>query len=160
LVGLDERVAEYPFGGTSMLPIFGEVTLGRVFAAGAASAITSLSIAYVVIAWLFHDYQKLTPGTWRAEGPREYALSSLIYLISGFGFAILFAMTGTSLTSRIGHWLPAGLTFGLICFLALPLPILLSDAIFINIHRGFVIGTLLNSLLTCLACGVICAALI
>jgi hypothetical protein len=157
---MDERLAEYPIRGMSMSAILGDVTIGWVFAAGAASAITSLLIAYVVIAWLFHDYQKLTPGTWRAEGPREYALSSLVYLISGFGFAILFAMTGTTLTSRIGHWLPAGLIFGLICFLALPLPIILADAIFINVHRGFVIGTLLNSLLTCLACGVICAALI
>lgn len=142
-----------------MLHIFGEVTIGRILIAGAASSIASLVIAYIVIAWLFHDYQKLTPSTWRPEGPREYTLSTLVYLISGFGFAILFAMTGTTLTARFGHWLTAGLIFGLICFVALSLPVLLSDAIFINIHRGFVIGTLLNSLLTCLACGVICASL-
>ncbi|HEV3168633.1 MAG TPA: hypothetical protein VGZ22_31795 [Isosphaeraceae bacterium] len=140
--------------------ILGEVTIGRILAAGTASAIIALVIAYIVIAWLFHDYQKLTPATWRPEGPREYTLSSCVYLLNGFGFAILFAMTGTTLTSRIGHWLPAGLIFGLTCFVALSLPVILSDAIFINIHRGFVIGSLLSSLLTCLACGVICAALI
>jgi|SRR5579864_4045420 len=143
-----------------MSAIYGEVTIGRILSAGTASSIASLVIAYVVIAWLFHDYQKLTPSTWRPEGPREYTLGSCVYLISGFGFAILFAMTGTALTSRIGHWLPAGLIFGLTCFVALPLPVILSEAIFINIHRGFVLGTLLNSLITCLACGVICATLI
>jgi hypothetical protein len=143
-----------------MSPIFGDVAIGRILAAGGASAITALVIAYVVIAWLFHDYQKLTPATWRPEGPREYTLSSCVYLISGFGFATLFAMAGTTLASRIGHWLPAGLIFGLTCFVALSLPVILSDAIFINLHRMFVTGTLLSSLLTCLACGVICAALI
>jgi hypothetical protein len=95
-------VAEYPIRGMSMSAILGEVTISRVLAAGAASAIASLVIAYVIIAWLLHDYQKLTPGTWRAEGPREYALSSLVYLASGFGFAILFAMTGTTLRTSAG----------------------------------------------------------
>jgi hypothetical protein len=143
-----------------MAQIFGEVTLGKILAAGTASAIAAFAIGYVLIAWLFHDYQKLTPSTWRPEGPREYTLGSCVYLISGFGFAILFAMAGTILTSRIGHWLPAGLIFGLACFVELSLPHVLSEAIFINLHRGFVMGSLLSSLLTCLASGVICAALL
>ena len=143
-----------------MSSLFGGVGIGRILLAGAASAVTTLVIAYVVIAWLFHDYQKRTPATWRPEGPREYTLSSVLSLTSGFAFAILFAMAGSTVVSRVGHWLPGGLLFGLTCFVALPLPVILSDAIFINLHRGFVVGTLLNSLLTCLACGVLCAALI
>jgi hypothetical protein len=143
-----------------MSAVFGGIGVGRILVAGAVSAVTALAIAYVVIAWLFHDYQKLTPATWRPEGPREYTLSSLVYLLSGFAFAVLFAMTGSTLVSRMGHWLPAGLLFGLVCFVALSLPVILSEAIFVNIHRGFVAGSLLNSLLTCLACGVICATLI
>jgi hypothetical protein len=147
-------------GGIPMSLILGEASIGGILAAGTVSSITALLISYVVIAWLFHDYQKLTPATWRPEGPREYTLGSCVNLINGFGFAILFAMTGTSLTSRVGHWFPAGLLFGLACFVALSLPVILSDAIFINLHRGFVVGALLSSFLTCLACGVICARLI
>jgi hypothetical protein len=143
-----------------MATIFGGVGVGRLLLAGAASAMTSLVIEYVIIAWLFHDYQRLTPATWRPEGPREYTLSSLVTLVSGFAFAILFAMAGSTVVSRVGHWLPAGLLFGLICFAALPLPVVLSDAIFINLHQGFVVGRLLSLLFSCVACGVICAALI
>jgi hypothetical protein len=143
-----------------MWPIFGEVGVGRILVAAIASAVTALAISYVMIAWLFHDYQKLTPATWRPEGPREYTLGSCVSLLNGFAFAVLFAMTGSTLAVRMGHWLPAGLLFGLASFVALALPVILSDAIFVNLHRGFVIGSLLNSLLTCLACGVICAGLI
>ena len=139
-----------------MVTIFGEIGYGRILIAGAASAFAALVIAWVVIAWLFHDYEKLTPASWRPEGPREYFLSSCVTLASGFAFAVLFAMTGSSLTSRIGHWLPAGLLFGLAGFVALPLPVILSQAIFVNLHRGFVAGLLLNSLLFCLTSGVIC----
>jgi hypothetical protein len=142
-----------------MSSIFGSVGIGRVLVAGAASGVSALVISYVTIAWLFHDYQKRTPATWRPEGPREYTLSSLVSLASGFAFAVLFAMTGQVLVSRVGHWLPAGLLFGLAGFTALALPVLLSDAIFVNLHRGFVVGAILNSLLTSLACGVICAGL-
>jgi hypothetical protein len=143
-----------------MSSILGEIGVGRILMAGAASAVTAFVIEWVVIAWLFHDYQKLTPATWRPEGPREYALSSCLTLFSGFAFAVLFAMTGSTLTARVGHWLPAGLLFGLACFVALPLPGILAQAIFVNLHRGFVAGTLLNSLLFCVASGVICAMLI
>jgi predicted cobalt transporter CbtA len=78
---------------------------------------------------------------------------------SGFAFAVLFALTGSNLTPRMGHAIPAGLLFGLACFVAFPLPEILSSAIFVNLHRGFVVGSLLNSLLFCLASGVICALL-
>jgi len=143
-----------------MFAIFGEIGVGRILIAGSASAVTALLIEWVVVAWLFHDYQRLTPATWRPEGPREYVLSSCVTLFSGFAFAVLFAMTGGTLTSRMGHWLPAGLLFGLACFAALPLPAILSQALFVNLHRGFVAGILLNSLLFCITCGVICAVLI
>jgi hypothetical protein len=143
-----------------VLSIFGEAGVGRVMVAGGASAVTSLVISYVMNAWLFHDYQKLTPATWRPEGPREYLLSSCVSLWSGFAFALLFAMTGTTLTARLGHWFPAGLLFGSACFAAFPLPVILSQAIFVNLHRGVVAGLLLDSFLTCLACGVICALVV
>jgi len=42
-----------------MLSIFGEIGVGRILLAGAASAVTALVIAWVLIAWLFHDYQRL-----------------------------------------------------------------------------------------------------
>ncbi|MFI5456719.1 MAG: hypothetical protein ACHRXM_14825 [Isosphaerales bacterium] len=143
-----------------MMSIFGEIGVGRILIAGAVSAVTAVVIEWVVVAWLFHDYQRLTPASWRPEGPREYFLSTCVTLASGFAFAVLFAMTGSTLTSRMGHGLPAGLLFGLACFVALPLPVILSQAIFVNLHRGFVAGLLLNSLLFCITCGVICAMLI
>ncbi len=143
-----------------MSVIFGEIGIGRILMAGAGSAAAGLVIAWVTVAWLFHDYQQLTPATWRPEGPREYFLSSCVTLASGFAFALLFAITGSALTSRVGHSLPAGLLFGFACFVALPLPVILSQAIFVNLHRGFVMGLLLNSLLFCLTSGVICAMLI
>src|ERR1700730_526500 len=123
-----------------MLAIFAEIGLARILLAGAASAVTAFAIQYILIAWLFHDYQRLTPATWRPEGPREYFLSSCVTLAGGIAFAVLFAMTGNALTSRMGHCLPAGLLFGLACFVALPLPIILSQASFVNLHRGFVTG--------------------
>jgi hypothetical protein len=143
-----------------MLANFGEIAIARILMAAAGSAVAGLVIAWVVVAWLFHDYQRLMPATWRPEGPRGYFLSSCVTLASGFAFALLFAMTGTTLTARTGNWLLGGLLFGLACFVALPAPVILSQAIFVNLHRGFVAGLLLNSLLFCLVSGVICSLLI
>jgi hypothetical protein len=142
-----------------MIPIFGTIGVGRIAVAGAISGVTALLISSTFVAWLFHGYQKLTPATWRPEGPREYALGSGLSLFQGFAFAFLFALLGGGLADQVGHWFPTGLLFGLACFAALVLPTLLSQAIFVNFHRGFVAGLILDSLLTCVACGVICAGL-
>ncbi|HEX9637507.1 MAG TPA: hypothetical protein VGB99_08240 [Acidobacteriota bacterium] len=128
-----------------------------ILIAGAAAGFVAVVLDWLINAWLFHDYQKRTPSTWRAEGPKQYLLSMAATFGSGFTYAIFYAWTGGVHLGGELHWLAAGLLFGLGCWMALALPIVLSLAIFVNLHRGCVVGLLLDWLLISLAAGAICS---
>ena len=129
----------------------------QILLAGAAAGFVAVVLDWIVNAWLFHAYQKRTPATWRPEGPKQYLLSMAATFFSGLTYAIFFAWTGGVHLAGSMHWLAAGLLFGLGCWMALALPILLSIGIFVNLHRGVVIGLLLDWLLISLAAGAICS---
>ena len=115
-------------------------------AAGFASAVVS----GLITGWLFHPFQRHTPGTWRAtEGPKQYAAASALTFVSAVLVVLLFELVGNYLPVN-GSWLMRGAAFGLLCWGALAAPVLLSVALFVNWHRGFVIGILLDWLLVAL----------
>jgi hypothetical protein len=41
---------------------------------------------------IFHRFQKETPSTWRAEGPRNYVGASLLHILAALGIACLFTL--------------------------------------------------------------------
>jgi len=79
-------------------------------------------------------------------------------VIIAFTYAGFFAITGGIGWLNVRQWVQIGALFGIACWAALPLPLLLSLSVFINLHRGVVIGLLLEWLLLSVAFGVICSA--
>jgi hypothetical protein len=133
------------------------MTLMRMLIAGAVGGFASIFTSWLITGTLFHRYQRLTPDTWRPEGSREYALSSLVLLAAGVAFGLLFYVTGGP--ARIGPqaWLGRGLLFGGTVWLAAACPVHATSAIFVRLHRGVVMGLLLDSLVGLLLVGVACA---
>jgi hypothetical protein len=132
----------------------------RILIAGAAAGFVAVVLDWLINAWLFHDYQKRTPATWRPEGPKQYLQSTAATFLTGFTFAAFYSWTGGVQLAGTLHWLAAGLLFGLGCWMALVLPLLLSIAIFVNLHRGVVAGLLIDWLLISLAAGAICSRML
>jgi hypothetical protein len=127
--------------------------------AAAACAATAIVVSILMQAILFHKFQKLTPNTWRQEDKRKYAIAMFARLILGVGFTMLYVYTGMGRSVR-AEWLMIGLKFGGLGWLGVALPQTISMATFVNLNRGFVVGQLLDWLIVCLACGVICARLL
>jgi len=131
--------------------------IGRALLAGAGAGILSIFTSYLITAVLFHRYQRLTPATWRPEGPREYALASGLNVLAGVLLALFFTATGGVGPLSGGSWLANGALFGALCWAAGAAPVLLSTAIFVNVHRGVIIGGLLDWLVAAILAGVITA---
>jgi|HubBroStandDraft_4_1064222.scaffolds.fasta_scaffold672186_2 hypothetical protein len=126
------------------------MSVGRVLLAGAVAGAVGVFTSGMLVGWLFHPYQRLTPNTWRTgEGATHYALSSVLTIISATLIAVLYSLADP-LALPWGSWLESGLAFGALCWAALAAPILLSNALFVNLHRGFVAGLLLSWLIVAL----------
>lgn len=126
----------------------------RILVAGTAAGLLSILTSWLVTGALFHRFQALTPATWRPnEGPREYAAASAFNLVATLALTVLFAATGGVHAWRLGSPLLNGLLFGGLAWLALALPILGAQAVFVNIHRGVTTGLALDWLLLCLWTG-------
>ena len=126
----------------------------RVVIAGAAAGLLSIMTSWLITGGLFHRFQALTPATWRpAEGAREYAAASAFNVVATMALTVLFAATGGLHAWDPGSHLLNGLLFGALAWLALPLPLLCTQALFVNFHRGVTIGSALDSLALCLLAG-------
>ncbi len=132
--------------------------LMRALLAGAAAGIGGVMASWLFTGVIFHPYQRLTPSTWRPEeGSREYALSSALTIFAAVVVALFFALTGgVPVMAGLG-WLVNGAAFGLLCWAALALPVLLSVALFVNLHALVVVGLLLDWLVVSLLAGVAAA---
>lgn len=125
--------------------------------AGACAGFAGVVISATVTGWLFHRFQARTPGTWRpAEGPLQYAAASALTFVAAASVVALFSLGGDRLL--VGDsWLLRGTAFGMMCWAALIAPVLLSLALFVNWHRGFLVGLLIDWLLVMTAAGAIAA---
>ncbi len=125
---------------------------GRILMAGLISGVAGIFTSWLITGTIFHPFQARTPQTWRAsEGPAQYAAASGLTVLSALVITILYAATGGlhGVASPIAN----GVSFGLVCWAALALPITLSFATFVNIDKGVVVGLLLDWLAVCLLAG-------
>lgn len=128
----------------------------RFIAFGALGGLFAVFTSWLITGVLFHRFQALTPETWRPEGPREYTISSILQVFSGAAIGLLFWHTGGLHIGRVG-WLETGFIYGILLWLALALPIVLSMALFIRLHRGMVVGILLQWLVSAQLATLACA---
>ena len=132
--------------------------LTKIFFAGALAGVLGVLTSWLVTGVAFHPYQRLTPATWRAtEGPRQYALASGATLLAALMIVLFFSLTGGLHALAGTGWLLQGFLFGALCWAALGVPVLFSIALFVNVHRGVVVGLLLDWLLVSLLAGLAAA---
>jgi len=122
----------------------------RLVIAGAVGGFLSIFTSWLITGHVFHRFQRLTPETWRPEGPKQYALSTLMQTLEGAAVGVFFYATGGISTAGPGGWLVRGFLFGGLGWLALVCPTILGSAIYVRLHRGVVAGLLLDSLLAVL----------
>ena len=127
-----------------------------ILLAALISAVAGILIDWVVNVRIFHRFRRRTPTTYR-NLPRHMLVWGAIVL-AAFTYAGFFAITGGIGWLNVRQWVQIGVLFGIACWAAVPLPLLLSLSVFINLHRGVVIGLLLEWLLLSVAFGVICSA--
>jgi hypothetical protein len=121
----------------------------KVLAAGAVAGIAANVTGYLITGWLFHRYQSRTPGTWRpVESSMHYQYAVALRIVASIGIALLCSVVWSALAPG-NHGLSTGLGFGLILWGATILPLVLEASLFVNWHRGFVIGLLLDWLVVC-----------
>jgi hypothetical protein len=97
---------------------------------------------------VFHRFQRETPETWRAEGPRSYIAAILLHVLAAVGIACLLTLIARFGVGFFGAGLLANLRFALCIWGAISLPILLESAAFIRLHPLVVLGQLLDWLST------------
>ena len=133
------------------------MSLTRMLIAGAVGGFLSILSSWAITGNLFHRYQRLTPETWRPEGPKQYAASSVVQVLAGMAVGLLFFATGGVSHLAVQGWLASGVLFGFLAWLALASPVLVTNAIYIRLHRGVVTGLLLDSLVGLLLIACACA---
>lgn len=102
-----------------------------------AGLILSSTTSFLITGHLFHPYQKKTPSTWRTESWRRHLFAVLLQAIAGAGVGGLFAIGGAP---------PIGLRLfclGAAIWMVLAACILI-QALYVNWHRGFVVGLIID----------------
>ena len=125
---------------------------GRILVAGLISGVIGVLTSWLITGMLFHPFQARTPQTWRlSEGSRHYAAASGLTILAALVITSFFAATGGihGVTSPITN----GVYFGFLCWAALALPVILSSAVFVNLHKAFVAGLVLDWLVLSLIAG-------
>ena len=122
----------------------------KIIAAGIIAGILSNITGYLITGRLFHRYQARTPNTWRAsESWTHYLYSAVVRLLSCLAIAFLYDVFGASAPVLLGGVISSGATFGGCLWAATAAPVILEVALFVNWHRGFVVGLLLDWLALC-----------
>src|SRR5580658_8179900 len=106
---------------------------GKYFLAAIAIAVAITCIQWFFIGFLFHKYQALTPATWRKEGGRSYAASTVISLFFSFMFVTVFSIwkNGCDCSMVTGD----GFIFGAFFWLAFSITAEINSAIYVNYSR-------------------------
>lgn len=126
----------------------------RVVVAGSIAGVAGIFSSWLITGVLFHSFQRLTPNTWRPEeGAKQYAGASALTVLAAFVVSVFFAATGGVHAWSMAPGIANGLLFGLLCWAAFAFPVVLSVALFVNLHRGFVLGLVLDWLVVSLFAG-------
>jgi hypothetical protein len=133
------------------------MVLARIMIAGVVGGVISIFTSWLITGYLFHEYQRHTPETWRPEGVRQYALSSLVQVLAGAPVGLLYFVTGGPARAAQQGWLMSGGSFGLFAWLGFACPVVLISAVYVRQHAGVTIGLLLDSLVGVLLVSTACA---
>ncbi len=127
------------------------MTTLKIVAAGVIAGLLANATGYLITGRLFHPYQAETPNTWRAtESWSHYQYATAIRIAACIAIALLYVAL-RSVSPTLGDGAVArGASFGLLLWAVTILPVVLEVALFVNWHRGFVFGLLLDWLVVCI----------
>src|SRR5476651_398240 len=110
-------------------------------------------IMWLIIGFLFHKSQALTPQTWRPESNKSYMYSTLLSFLFGALFTLFYLKIGAH------YVLPGNILsqckLGLICFACFSLIAEVNNVIYINYDKMFMVGKLVASALSFMLAAVI-----
>jgi hypothetical protein len=135
------------------------VPLLRVLAAGVIAGIVANATGYLITGRLFHPYQAKTPNTWRqTESWAHYQYAAAIRTAACVGIALCYAALNGSFANLGAGPVSRGVSFGALLWGITILPLVLEVALFVNWHRGFVMGLIIDWLAVCVVASVAAAA--
>ncbi len=124
----------------------------RVLLAGLGAGLLGTCAGWLLSGVVFHAFQARTPQTWRpAEGAAHYAAASGLTLLAAILISTLVALTGGAHVARGAA--TDGAALGALCWAALAAPVLVSVSVFVNVHRGVIVGLLTEWLVTSVLAG-------
>jgi hypothetical protein len=129
--------------------------LRAALAPGLIAGVMSIFTSWILMGGIFHRFQRETPATWRPEGPRSYALASLLHIASAIGVSCLFVLMVRFNVGIFAEGFCRHLLFGFCLWLAIALPMIVESAVFVRIHPLVVVGRLLDWLVTSLLASVV-----
>jgi hypothetical protein len=128
----------------------------KILAVGGIAGVLSNITGYVITGLVFHRYQAQTPNTWRsAESWTRYLYSAGVRILACTAIALLYDAFGVGIPDLVTGAIPNGASFGAFIWAAAAAPVILEAALFVNWHRGFVVGLLLDWLVLCVVAGVV-----
>ena len=117
----------------------------KVVAAGAIAGVFSNVTGYLITGRLFHPYQARTPNTWRVtESWIDYLHAAAARIIACIAIGFLYAAVGRAAPTFSQDLISRGVSFGVILWAVTTLPLVHELTQFVNWHRGFAVGLLLD----------------
>jgi len=98
-------------------------------------------IEWFIIGFLFHKSQALTPNIWKPESTRSYMYSTLLSFLFGTLFTLFYIKIGAKYVIPGSIW--SHIKLGLLCFACFGFILEISNAIYINYDKKFVVGKLI-----------------
>jgi hypothetical protein len=128
-------------------------TLRAAIVPGLIAGVVSLFTSWFWMGLVFHRYQRATPETWGPEGPRNYALSSLVRVGSAIAISFLYVLVARFHVDFFADGIAGALRFAAVIWIALAAPVAIEAAIYVRMHSMVVVGQVLDWLTTAmLAC--------
>src|SRR5438270_13489238 len=109
-------------------------TLRAAIVPGLIAGVVSLFTSWFWMGLVFHRYQRATPETWGPEGPRNYALSSLVRVVSAIAISFLYVMVARFQVGFFADGIVRAVRFAAVICIALPPPVPIAAAIYEPIH--------------------------
>src|SRR4026207_388022 len=104
-------------------------TLRAAIVAGLIAGVVSLFTSWFWMGLVFHRYQRATPETWGPEGPRNYALSSLVRVSSAIVISFLYVLVARFQVGFFADGIVVALRFAAVIWIALAAPVAIAAAI-------------------------------
>jgi hypothetical protein len=122
---------------------------------GVIAGVIAILTSWFWIGLVFHPFQRRTPQTWRPESGINHLLSSLVTIGACLAIAVMYVMVARGNGGTLGDGLYGATWFAIIAWAALAVPVLINQAIYVNLHPLFVLGLLVNWLTTTLLASLI-----